>query len=60
MNELVDARAVLVDEYFDKYRAYFRGFRRLPQVVAIPPGIEANDGEWLKGLVPSTSTGQVV
>lgn len=29
-------------------------------VAAIPPALEAHNGDWLKGLVPSTSTGQVV
>ena len=122
LNELADARAVLVDEYFSEYRAYFAAFSSLPEVkqlcqdpenkelqaevqkmtedymaarpgmeglfvtlpdtyilthsnrvsvgdlanpdpdavAQIPEGIAAHDGQWLKGLVPSTSTGQVV
>lgn len=122
LNELVDARAVLVDEYFSEYRNYFEGFASLPGVVelckdpqneeltaavqktaeaykqtrngmeglfvttpdtmvivhtnvdsigspsvadpsavpAVAEGVNSHGGQWLKGLVPSTSTGQVV
>lgn len=122
LDELVDARAVLVDEYFTEYRRYNAGFASLPEVIAlcknpedeglketvqnmadayketrigmeglfvttldtmvlvhtnrdaigapansdpaavaaIPEGVASHDGQWLKGLVPSTSTGQTV